>query len=289
VIRALEQQRPIWEPGTQHLYHGWTVGFLVGEVVRRITGKSLGRFFAEQVAAPLQLSAWIGLPEAIEPKVAHLVETPPPATLPEPAAMLAGLDLDEETRREAAETLRAIRTDPVTAAPLGTRSGGAFPQLVTEDGFFNARVVRAAEFPSANMVTDARSLARMYAATVADVDGVRLLEPETVERMAAVQTANSVPYGWPARLAAVGNALGIPFSLGFMLSARSMPLLGPRSFGHPGAGGSLGFADRDTGIGFGYVMNLMATDVDPRAASLVAAVSECVAPSGSSSLLGNSS
>ncbi|MFQ6332104.1 serine hydrolase [Nocardia sp. CWNU-33] len=63
IIRALEAQRPLWQPGTEHLYHGVTFGFLVGEVVRRISGKSLGTFFADEVAAPLGPSAWIGLPE----------------------------------------------------------------------------------------------------------------------------------------------------------------------------------------------------------------------------------
>ena len=70
VIRALEAQKPEWEPGTEHVYHSMTFGFLVGEIVRRITGKSLGTFFAEEVAAPLGLSAWIGLPEEQEGRVA---------------------------------------------------------------------------------------------------------------------------------------------------------------------------------------------------------------------------
>ena len=70
VIRALEAQKPEWEPGTEHVYHSMTFGFLVGEIVRRITGKSLGTFFADEVAAPLGLSAWIGLPEEQEGRVA---------------------------------------------------------------------------------------------------------------------------------------------------------------------------------------------------------------------------
>jgi CubicO group peptidase (beta-lactamase class C family) len=72
VIRALEAQKPLWEPGTEHVYHSVTFGYLVGEVVRRITGKSLGTFFAEEVAAPLGLHAWIGLPEEQEKNVATI-------------------------------------------------------------------------------------------------------------------------------------------------------------------------------------------------------------------------
>ena len=72
VIRALEAQKPLWQPGTEHLYHAHTFGFLVGEVVRRITGKSLGTFFADEVAAPLGLSAWIGLPKEQEERVARI-------------------------------------------------------------------------------------------------------------------------------------------------------------------------------------------------------------------------
>ena len=77
VIRALEAQKPLWKPGTEHLYHAHTFGFLVGEVVRRITGKSLGTFFADEVAAPLGLSAWIGLPEEHQERVARIDVRPP--------------------------------------------------------------------------------------------------------------------------------------------------------------------------------------------------------------------
>jgi CubicO group peptidase (beta-lactamase class C family) len=78
LIRALEVQKPLWTPGTEHLYHAMTYGFLVGEVVRRITGRSLGTFFAEEIARPLGLSAWIGLPEEIEPRLARIEAAPFP-------------------------------------------------------------------------------------------------------------------------------------------------------------------------------------------------------------------
>ena len=96
VIRALEAQKPLWEPGTQHIYHSVTFGYLVGEVVRRISGRSLGTFFSEEVAAPLGLSAWIGLPEEQEPRVAR-IEYAAPFTMEELTAGMietSGLDAD---------------------------------------------------------------------------------------------------------------------------------------------------------------------------------------------------
>jgi CubicO group peptidase (beta-lactamase class C family) len=271
VIRALEAQRPQWTPGRQHMYHAKTMGFLVGEIIRRLTGKTVGSFFAEDVAGPLALSSWIGLPESIEPRLAHLEWGPEPR---DPAALLesiAGRPLTSAERD--AWTRMAIDAESV-AARSGTL-GGALPELMSENGGANARIVRAAEFPASNMVTDARSVARMYAATVGDVDGVRLLEPATVETMRVVQTNDSTPYELPPELESLSSVLVPPFALGFMTPYETLPLTGPSAFGHPGAGGSLAFADPAAGIGFGYVMNLVARGSDPRAARLAAAVGAC--------------
>jgi CubicO group peptidase (beta-lactamase class C family) len=273
VIRALEEQRPLWVPGAQHMYHAKTYGFLVGEVIRRITGKSVGRFFADEAAGPLGLSSWIGLPESVEPLVAHLELAPAPAS----AAILGTvLERFDVVRRPTGEEIRAweqMTGDPNSPAVRSGTLGGSLPQLVTESGGANARIVRAAEFPGSNMVTDARSLARLYAATVADVDGVRLLEPATVEAMRVVQTSDSTPYGIPTELEPYAEELAPTLALGFMTPTRSMPLSGPGAFGHPGAGGSLGFADAEAGIGFGYIVNRMSSDGrDPRVPGLVAAV-----------------
>jgi len=78
MIRALERQAPFWQPGTRNGYHGFTFGYLVGEVVRRVSGKSLGAFFREEVAEPLGLDFWIGLPEALENRVAPIIPADPP-------------------------------------------------------------------------------------------------------------------------------------------------------------------------------------------------------------------
>jgi CubicO group peptidase (beta-lactamase class C family) len=278
VIRALEAQKPLWVPGTQHAYHALTYGFLIGELVRRVTGKTLGTFFADEVASPLGLSSWIGLPDEVEPRVANLEFDAAP---PDPAAMfdaiLERLPESVAVPEGARAMTEAMWTDPNSVAVRSGTLGGAFGQPDPDGGGRNARIVRAAEFPASNMASDARSLARMYAATIGEVDGVQLLKPETVEKMYIVQTSNSTPYGVPRGMESFVEAVEVPISLGFMRPSRLQPLFGPRSFGHSGAGGSLGIADPDMGIGFGYVMNRMASDMrDPRAASLLDAVTDCV-------------
>ncbi|QQQ74039.1 beta-lactamase family protein [Saccharothrix sp. 6-C] len=269
VIRALEAQEPLWEPGAEHVYHAVTYGFLVGEVVRRVTGRSLGSFFAEEVAAPLGLSAWIGLPEEHEPRVAAF-EDAAPFTLEELlAGMIATTGLDADTVTRWVESMWSPDAVQMRAGVLG---GAMDPST----GYFRTREWRAAEFPAANMVADARSLARMYAATVSEVDGVRLLDPATVGAMTAVQTDRSRMYGVPAGLDLPAER-SFAMSLGFWRACPPMPMAGPGSFGHPGSGGSIAFGDPDARVGFGYVTNLWNyRPDDPRAANLAAAVRSCL-------------
>jgi len=276
VIRALEAQTPFWPPGERHAYHAQTYGFLVGEVVRRVTGKTLGAFFAEEVAGPLGLSAWIGTPPEVEPRVAQLVLDPPPADLESArASSLERLGVDRASLPAALALIRTAAADPLPARAANL--GGAFPELVTEDGGHNARIVRAAELPASNMVADARSLARMYAATVGDVDGIRLLRHETVEAACVVQTMESALFGRPDGMDAFAGLFDVPFALGFLRPSRLVRMLGARSFGHGGMGGSFAFADPDAGIGFAYVMNRLRTDGnDLRAANLIEAVGDCL-------------
>jgi CubicO group peptidase (beta-lactamase class C family) len=263
-------QRPLWTPGTQRAYHPWTWGFLVGEVVRRITGKTLGTFFAEEVARPLELSAWIGLPEAAEPRLAQFeVESPAPGAPALIDEMLRRLNVHADAVPRFAAKLHEMMSDSNSLAVRSNAVGGAFADPWT---VFDMRAARAAEFPSSNLATDARSLARMYAATVTTVDGYRLLHQETVENMCVVQTSGSTLYGLPLGLEEFADALTMHFSLGFV----AIPLQGFRAFGHPGRGGSLGFADPDTGTGFGYVMNRMATGPDQRAINLLTALRSCL-------------
>jgi CubicO group peptidase (beta-lactamase class C family) len=272
VIRALEAHTPYWEPGTRQAYHGLTYGFLNGEVVRRVTGETLGTFFADAVAAPLNLSAWIGLPEEQEPRVAPLISAPPA----DPDRMVDAFLADLPDSVAVPEGARAALTEMWSRPTTAMRLGGAFPDgLVTYDGGHNSRLVRGSEHPGSGMVSDARSLARMYAATVGEVDGVRLLQPSTVEQMTVVQSAPAygVPEGFEAFLA---EASPSAISLGFFRPTRGLPMLGPRAFGHSGAGGSLACADPDTNVGFGYVMNRMAPDTKT-ANNLAAAVRDCIA------------
>jgi CubicO group peptidase (beta-lactamase class C family) len=273
VIRALEEQKPLWVPGTRNSYHPVTWGFLIGEVVRRVAGTTLGALFADEVAAPLNLSAWIGLPAEQEPRVAPaacdsvavehaaLVET-----------VLDSLGLEPNERSLLAERLRELEEDPNSVTARASTLSGAFADPWKA---FQSRKARAAEFPSSNLMTDGRSLARMYAATVGEVDGVRLLTSQTVDAICSYEPT-SRPFALPG-LEPLAELTSARFLLGFL----HLPLLGARSFGHTGRGGSLGLADPDVGVGFGYVMNRMSTRADdPRVSNLLAAVAANIGTDG---------
>ncbi len=242
VVAAIAAQAPQWEPGSAHGYHARSYGWIVGELVRRITGRTLGRFFADEVAAPLGLDFWIGLPAAEEPRVATLI---PPATPTDPAV------------QELVE--KFMGPDTLLGRVLNGPSN-----LFHYDDMWNRRALHAAEMPSSNGIGTARAVARMYAALLGEVDGVRLLRPETVQRARQVESTG------PDKVILLPTAFG----LGFMLSPSLSLSAGPACFGHPGAGGSLGLADPDAGFTLGYVMNRMDLGLtgDPRAHGLVAAV-----------------
>src|SRR3954447_9487675 len=243
ICARLAAQAPIWEPGEAHGYHAVTYGFLVGEVVRRISGKSLGTFFADEVAKPLGLEFWIGLPESQELRVAPIISTP----LPTDPAMLA---------------LREEVMGPDTTMGRALSLSGAFGLL--DSAVWNRRDVHAAEIPAANGISTARSLSRMYAAVIGEVDGVRLLSPGQVDRARTVEADGSDKV-------LIGETV---FGLGFMLASDFSPFGGPGTFGHPGAGGSVGFADPERGLAFGYVMNQMQQNLagDPRTTGLTDAI-----------------
>lgn len=273
VIRALSAQKPLWEPGTEHLYHGSTFGFLVGELVRRITGKSLGRFFADEVVGPLGLSAWIGLPDDVEPRLARPDRGDDPSLGQE--EFVDGFVA--RTGLPAADVARWLEATYGPNGPLlkGAMLGGALAAPSDQDWLIG-RAFLAAEIPSGNMVADARSIARMYAATVSEVDGIRLLQRRTVETMSVVQTDKTRMHGLPPELNIPADR-SFNMSLGFWRACPPMPWLGPTSFGHPGAGGSVGFADLEEGVGFAYVPNHWSWIItDHRADNLASAVARCV-------------
>lgn len=269
VIRALEAQAPEWEPGTEHVYHSVTYGYLVGEVVRRVSGRSPGTFFADEVAGPLGLSAWIGLPEEQEARVATTHYAAPFTMEEMTAGMIATTGLDGDTVQR---WMTAVWGPGSVQARAGQLGGALDPA----GDWSTSRAWRAAESPGANMLSDARSLARMYGATVSEVDGIRLLDPGTVKRATEVQTDTTRMHKLPADLDIPANR-SFNMSLGFWRSCPPMPWVGPQSFGHPGSGGSVAFADPDAAVGFGYVTNNWSFRIgEPRAQNLADAVVACL-------------
>jgi CubicO group peptidase (beta-lactamase class C family) len=218
MVKALAEQAPLWPPGERHGVHASTFGWLVGEVIRRVSGRSVGAFLRDEVTGPLGVDFLLGFGPEEDHRVAETLE---------PAQ-----------RQSSAEATR------------------------------NSREYRAAEIPSGNGHGNARALATVYGALArgGEIGGVRLLSPEAVERAAAEQVMG---------IDAVMN-IEVQRSLGFTLPVPGQDDdRGARSFGHAGAGGSLGYADPETKLGFGYAMNQMwvggTSNRDPRARKLVRA------------------
>jgi len=261
ICDALADSPPLWEPGTGYGYHAVTYGWLVGEVVRRVAGVDFGEFVRREISEPLGLDLWVGLPDDEQHRVSPLINSGMPGLpTPEPAG-------DADSRTDAPSLVGMLDMLLGEGNLLGralTAPGGAF----TDDQVWNEARVRSAQIPAANGVTNAASLARMYAALVSEVDGVRLLDADTLERAIAPQVSgpSTVPL------------LDIPFALGFMTHSPLSPLLDGRSFGHYGAGGSLGFADPDRRVAGAYVMNAaqLAIAGDARTLGLLAAVDQVV-------------
>lgn len=240
VLRAIEPQKPLWTPGAAHRYHPLTLGWLVGEPIRRVSGLTPGGFIDAEIARPLRADAWVGLPD-------------------EPRDRLARIRSD----------------DPGPTGPLGrsvadraVSLGQVFPNgLLAEPGGVNDTSILAVEIPSGGAVASAPALARILAATVGEVDGVRLMGEDSVRDALTVRSDGP---DWE-------GALGWKFSTGFKLNAAlGRILLSDASFGHDGAGGQLAFADAEANLGFGYV-NGAIRHPDPRADHLVLALRACLA------------
>jgi len=251
MAEALAAEEPWWEPGARHGYHAITFGWLVGEVVRRLAGESLGSFFRKTFAAPLDLDFHIGLPEREHVRAAEMSGLAAPA--PEE---LAGAE-------EVVALVRLMLTEP---QGMTARAFNNPPSLAAGP---NGAAWRSAEIPAANGHGTARSLARIYGALARD-DG-SLLSHEGLARCHHEESAG------PDAVLQVSTR----FSTGFMLSqGQPDTSFGPnrRAFGHPGAGGSVGFADLDAEVGFGYVMNRMGPRIllDPRAVALIGSVYEAL-------------
>ena len=226
----LAQQRPWWEPGTRNGYHLVTFGWTVGEIVRRVSGLTLGQFIAKEIAEPLGADFYLGLPAELEDRVAPItVWQPGPDWVPTPYSLAMTTQ---------PESVQAVAMANVTAAGVDA----------------NTRPFRAAELGGMGGIASARGLAGLY--TPLANGGGSIISTDAIVRMSqpAVSTSEDALLLIPTR-----------FALGFMVSMdnrRRGPrangtsvVLGPTAFGHVGMGGSLGFADPAERIGFGYVMN----------------------------------
>lgn len=243
---AIAETAPWWTPGTRHGYHAITYGHLVGEVIRRVDGRTVGAFLRDEVAGPLAADFFIGVPEEADARAAQVLPPPPPA---------AG---------------EATIWDTILADPESV-SGRTFLNPPRLPDVVNTRAWRAAEIPAANGHASARGVARVYAALArgGELDGVRLLTPATIERATEEQSrGRDAVLTLPTRFA-TGFMLGMPGGI-FECGP------GRRTFGHVGRGGSTGFADPDARVGFGYVPNQYVTGTakhpDRRVLSLVDAV-----------------
>lgn len=253
---VMARQTPAWEPGTRQAYHALTLGFYEGELLRRVDPqhRTLGRFFQDEIASPLGLDFYIGLPEAI------------------PNSRLATL--------AAPGMLRMLLGFPIrlTLAAFNRRSN-IYRALVVNPGtemyLDKERIyARKLEVPSGNGVGTARAIARAY--SVFATGGRELqLRPETLDAL----TAPAIPatHGGFYDEGLMGE---IQYSLGFMKPSPVWPFGNKGSFGSPGSGGSLGFADPKAGIGYGYVTSQMGTTLtgDPRDLALRNAVYAIIPP-----------
>jgi CubicO group peptidase (beta-lactamase class C family) len=230
----LARQTPAWEPGTRQAYHALTLGFYEGELMRRVDPqhRSLGRFFNDEIATPLGLDVYIGLPEDIPNS--RLATIAPPGRL----QMLRGFPLRFalEAMNPRSNIYRALVVNPGTDVYLDERRIYA----------------RNLEVPSGNAIGTARAIARAYG--VFAIGGRELgLRRETLDLLAAPAV--------PPTHGFYDECLKgeVQFSLGFMKPGRLWPFGSPRSFGAPGSGGALGFADPDAGVGYAYVTSQMGT------------------------------
>jgi CubicO group peptidase (beta-lactamase class C family) len=233
VTALLAAQAPFWEPGTACGYHAITQGFLVGEVVRRITGRSLGTVFREEIAEPLGADFHIGLPESEDGRVADLI--PPPA----------GASIEDTA---ASELAKNMATNP-GINPLDTRT----------------RAWRAAEIPAAGGHGNARSIAEVHAllANGGIAKGKRLMSEAGCRKALELQIEGTdLALGVPAR-----------YGMGFGLPSEFLPMPNPNTLFWGGYGGSLAIIDMDARVSLGYAMNKMGrtTTGDMRATGLATA------------------
>jgi len=244
-VTTLANMEPLWTPGTAFRYHAVTFGFLTGELLRRVTGKRPHQLVAEELRQPLGIRLWLGdFPAEEEVNFAPQFSSlpPPPSSAASPYAVL-GADAQA----------------PVVRASM---AGASLPTDLRP--LLNTRRAHLAEIPASGGIANARALARMYAATIGEVDGVRLLDAKTVDRARTLQTAG---LGQPPPLDRIPVPHPLRFGVGYELRRSNVPMPS-NAFGHTGAGGRLAFADPERGIAAAYVCNnslwKALTDTDAR-------------------------
>lgn len=233
ITAMLADTAPDWPIGSGHGYHALTYGWLAGELIRRTDGRSPGQFLADEIVAPLGIDLWIGLPESLEPRVSPIIARP----------------LNQVSDDPAVQAMLEMFLGPDTRGGRALFLNGAF----AVNDVFNQREVHAAEVPAANGIGTAAALAKVYAATLTTVDGVRLLTDETRDRARATIT----PAGEPDLCLVMPTTFG----MGFMTHGMFTPYSGPGSFGHSGAGGSNAFAQPERQLAVAYLMNKMAANL----------------------------
>ncbi|MFD1546762.1 serine hydrolase domain-containing protein [Nonomuraea guangzhouensis] len=244
IAARLAGQRPIWRAGSMHGYHALTYGFLVGEVVRRVTGKSVGELVAAEISGPLGLDLWVGAPDDVIARAARLSAGPPPGSETGRGDGAPGAPVGAATPSGPPQypnggiAVAAQNPDSLMNRTLGN------PSIQDLKGGANNPVILRAGWPAAGMVTTARSLAAFYRALLAG----ELLRPETLQDAIRPRVTG------PDQVLLLDSSFG----LGFMRPGMTFFLPSATAFGHTGMGGSIGLADPEHGLAAGYVMNRMA-------------------------------
>lgn len=250
----LAAQEPLWTPGAGYAYHAITHGWLIGEVIRRVTGMSPGAYASGLLARPLHADLWIGMPQEVADRVAQ---------------MRVGPSLQRLVDQQAAERDPEMIDWPDRAMTLG---GVLPPELVGKAVGFNDARVRAAEIPGAGGISSARGLATVWSSTVTPTEGIRVLDDDTIATATRVQSDGEpvfpVPGPWPR------------WGMGFQLDSEARHYLGSESFGHDGAGGQVAFADSRWRVGFAFLTNRMEAIDDRRATRIIDALREVLTARG---------
>ena len=230
MVSKIEQEAPMWQPGSSYAYHAITHGWLTGELIRRVSGMSPGEYLAKEISAPLYADTWLGLPAELEREVA------PSFVHPDLTAFF--VDLAKQNTDAGNFLIRSLTL------------GQAFSMnLVGKNEGFNSQKVHSAEIPGAGGISTAHGISKIWSSVVHETDGVRLLNDESIAHVTKVQSEGK-PF----------TDLEPPYSkfgMGFQLDSAARGYLTNSSFGHDGAGGQCAFADPEHKIGFAFVTTEM--------------------------------